>query len=118
MSWSFAVPWAVDVDVIMCLVLLFPSIITADVSHSSLKEPPLTDIAEPLVMALIIRCSTRSFGWYDGSHVWYSTCGCLDELVGPVPKISIMQLLILSVLWFSESLGDEGIYFYSILMKC
>ena len=117
MSWYLAVPEAVDVAVILCLALLFPSVINADVPHSSSKEPLLNEISEPLVMALIMCYSTCSFGWYYGSHVWCSTCGCLDELVRPVPKHLTVQLLTLYVLVFSESVRGEGIEFYSVLMK-
>ena len=60
---------AVDMDVILCLALLFPSIITAAVPHYSLKDLSLTAIAEPSVMDLIMCCSTCLFGWYGVIHV-------------------------------------------------
>ena len=62
-------PVAVDVAVIMCLMLSFPYIITADVPHYSLKKPFLTEIGEPSGMAMIICCSNFSFGWYGSSHI-------------------------------------------------
>ena len=67
MSWFLAVPRAVDVAVILCLALSFPSNITADVPHSSLKEMSLTANSEPSVVAMIMCCYTFSFVWYDGS---------------------------------------------------
>ena len=42
-----------DAAVIMCLLFLFPSIITSVVPHYSLKEPSLTKISGPSVMALV-----------------------------------------------------------------
>ena len=104
-------------DIILCLAFLFSSIIPSDVTHFSLKEPSLTEIAEPFAMALIMCCSAYSFGRYYGSYVLCSTCGCLVELVGPVPKYLTVQLLTLYFFVFNESVGGEVIEFSSFLMK-
>ena len=108
MSWYLSVPWLVDVAVIMCLTLLFTSVIISAIPHYYMKDPSLTETSETLVMALIMCCY---------KHFWCSTSGCLAELVGPVPKYLTVQLLTLYFFVFNESVGGEVIEFSYFLMK-
>ena len=97
--------------------VFFPLVVTADVPHSFLKYPSLTAIYIPSVMDLIICHYACLFGKNDSSHVWCYNCGCLAELVRSVIKHLTVQLLTLSVLVLSGSVGGEGIQFSSVFMK-
>ena len=46
-----------------------PSIITAAITHYSLKYPSLTAISVPLTMSLTMCCFACSFGSNYGSHL-------------------------------------------------
>ena len=94
-----------DVAVFLCPEFSFTYIITSAVQHSSLKEPLLNAMAEPLVIDPIICFSACSFGWYNGIHVWSSICGCVVELVIPVPIHLTVQCLTLFYLVLSGSIG-------------
>ena len=107
----------VEVADIICHKCLFPSKITSDLPPSSLKDPLLTEIAVPSVMALIVCFSAYPFGRNDGSHVCCSNCGCLSVLVILVPEHFIVKLFTLSVFVFIESVGGDGIEFSPVFMK-